>query len=236
MTGEKGKRQLSLRELDQVTTFMLSNHEAMEEWRNVYEEEKSQRATHRIFPSMHDFMVSKIQEVDDLELGGEDVSHFPTCTKEIRTLVLGPQRIVTTRTTMSSKGRHFRIQELDDKKLVTQDCGVTGQFTQDSRSSRHDQNMVRAMVSHYGKIQEILTISYDGFTKFQETIFKCKWFKSNLVGAHPTIVEDECGFTRLKTMATSVVASHWRTSEPFAYPHHLEQCFYLPYPPCPKNG
>ncbi len=96
---------------------------------------------------------------------------------------------------MSSKGWHFRIQELDDKKHLTQDCGVTGQFTQDSQSSRHDQNTVRAMVSYYGKIQEIFTVAYDGHSKFEETIFKCMWFKSNLVGAHATVVEDECGFT-----------------------------------------
>ena len=214
---------------------MLSNHEAMDKWRDYYEEEKSQRGPRRIFPSMRDYMVSKVHEMDDLELGGHDVLHFPPCTKDVRTLVQGPQRIVTSQMAMSSKGRHFRIQELDDKKLVTQDCGVTGQFTQDSRNSRHDQNTIRAMVSHYGKIQEILTVAYDGHSQFEETIFKCKWFKSNLVGANRTVVEDECGFTRLKTTKSSRVASNWQTSEPFAYPHHLEQCFYLPYPPSPEE-
>jgi hypothetical protein len=39
---------------------------------------------------------------------------------------------------------------------------------------------------------------------YEEYVFKCKWFEVNLAGANCTIVQDECGHTRLKTSATTV--------------------------------
>jgi hypothetical protein len=80
---------------------------------------------------------------------------------------------------------------------------VQGQFIQDSRSSRHYKNIVQDIVPHYGKLEEILVVSYDAHTKFEKYVFKCKWFKVNLAGANCTVVQDECGHTRLKTSATS---------------------------------
>ena len=35
----------------------------------------------------------------------------------------------------------------------------------------------------------------------------------------------------MKTSATSFVSSNWSTSDPFAFPSHVEQCFFIPYPP-----
>jgi hypothetical protein len=64
---------------------------------------------------------------------------------------------------------------------------------------------------------------------------KCKWFRVNLAGANQTIIQDECEHTRLKISATSYQPSHWQTSEPFTSLHHVEQCFYLPYPPDPEE-
>jgi hypothetical protein len=84
-------------------------------------------------------------------------------------------------------------------------------------------------------LEEILVVSYDAHSKFEEYVFKCKWFKLNLAGANRTVVQDECGHTRLKTSATSYQPSHWQTSEPFTFPSHVEQCFYLPYPPDPEE-
>ena len=129
----------------------------------------------------------------------------------------------------------FRISSLDEKRGRTFDCGVQGQFSQDSRSSRHDRNIVRDVVPHYGKIEEILVVSYDAHSKFEEYVFKCKWFKVNLAGANRTVLQDECGHTRLKTSVTSFQPSHWQTSEPFCFPSHVEQCFYIPYPPEPEE-
>ncbi|CAM6045947.1 unnamed protein product [Sphagnum compactum] len=156
-------------------------------------------------------------------------------TDDVRTIVHGPLRVVTTRSAMWTQGRHFRISSLDEKTGRTFDCGVQGQFIQDSKSSRHDRNIVRDIVPHYGKLEEILVVSYDAHSKFEEYVFKCKWFKVNLAGANCTVVQDECGHTRLKTSATSYQPSHWQTSEPFTFPSHVEQCFYLPYPPNPEE-
>jgi hypothetical protein len=124
---------------------------------------------------------------------------------------------------------------LDEKRGRTFDCGVHAVFTQDSRSSRHDRNIIRDVVPHYGKLEEILVVSYDAYSKFEEYVFKCKWFRVNLAGANRTVIQDECGHTRLKTSATSYQPSHWQTSEPFTFPCHVEQCFYLPYPPDPEE-
>jgi hypothetical protein len=57
----------------------------------------------------------------------------------------------------------------------------------------------------------------------------------NLASANCTVVQDECGHTRLKTSATIYQPSHWQSSEPFTFPSHVEQCFYLPYPPNPEE-
>jgi len=94
-------------------------------------------------------------------------------------------------------------------------------------------NLRRGIVPHYGKIEEIIVVSYDAHSKFEEYVFKCKWFRSNLAGPTRTILQDECGHTRLKT--SSFVSSQWSTSDPFAFPSHVEQCFYIPYPPDPEE-
>lgn len=95
--------------------------------------------------------------------------------------------------------------------------------------------MVRGIVRHYGKVEEILTITYDAYNKLEEVLFKCKWFKVNLQGPNRTVVDDDCGFTRLKTAPSSIQNPNWRTTDPFAFPHHLEQAFYLPYPQDPEE-
>jgi hypothetical protein len=122
---------------------------------------------------------------------------------------------------------------LDKKRGGTFDCGVQGQFTQESRSSRHDMNIIRDIVPHYRKLEEILEVSYDAHSKFD--IFKCKWFKVNLASANQIIFQNECGHTRLKTFAISFQPSHWQTSEPFTFSNHVEQCFYLPFLRDPKK-
>ena len=106
----------------------------------------------------------------------------------------------------------FRISSLDEKRGRTFDCGVKGLFTQDSRSSRRDRNVVQDIVPHYGKIEEIMVVEYKAHSKFEEYVFKCTWFRSNLVGHNcTTIVKDECGHTRLRTSTTSFQPLHWST-------------------------
>jgi hypothetical protein len=91
------------------------------------------------------------------------------------------------------------------------------------------------MVPYYGKVEEILVLTYNSYTFMEVILFKCRWFKTNLAGANATIVEDECGFTRLKTSSSSTIRQDWATSDPFVFPHQVEQCFFLPYPPNPEE-
>jgi hypothetical protein len=66
---------------------------------------------------------------------------------------------------------------LDEKRGRTFDCGIQGQFIQDSRSSRYDSNIVRDIMPHYGKLEEILVVSYDAHSKFKEYVFKSNGLK-----------------------------------------------------------
>ncbi|CAM6084375.1 unnamed protein product [Calypogeia fissa] len=95
-------------ELTQLTTFMLSNNTIMEEWRDFYEEAKRTSPRPRIFPKYHVYMKEKLAEVDEMVARGESVSHFLSITDDVRTIVHGPLRVVTTRTAMWTQGRHFR--------------------------------------------------------------------------------------------------------------------------------
>ena len=58
---------------------------------------------------------------------------------------------------------------------------------------------------------------------------------STLASTIRTILQDDCGHTWLRTSATSFQPSYWSTSDPFAFPSHVEQCFYIPYPPDPEE-
>ncbi len=73
-------------ELIQLTTFMLNNSNVMEEW--------------RIFPTFHKYMKEKLAKVDQLLAQGENISCFPEITYDVRTIVHGPLRVVTTRSAM----------------------------------------------------------------------------------------------------------------------------------------
>lgn len=235
LTGARRTRQLTALEVGQINVMMLSNSDVTEEWRQFYENEKALSTRRRAFPKFDEYMRRKLEELEELERQGESLDGYPLVTDELRTLVRGPLYTVTTRSAMWSQGRHFRIQDLDERKKVTQDCGVMVQFTMDFRSSRHDQNVVTATVPYYGKLEEIVVLTYNSYTVMEVVLFKCRWFKSNLRGVNATLLEDESGFTRLRTSASSTLRQDWATSDPFAFPHQVEQCFYLPYPLDPEE-
>jgi hypothetical protein len=108
LTGAIKTRMLLPTELIQLTTFMLNNSNVMEEWRNFYENAKSMSGRSRIFPTFHKYMKEKLAEVDQLLAQGESITCFPDITDDVRTIVHGPLRVVTTRSTMWTQGRHFR--------------------------------------------------------------------------------------------------------------------------------
>jgi hypothetical protein len=108
LTGAIKTRMLLPTELIQLTTFMLNNSNVMEKWRNFYENAKSMSGRSRIFPTFHKYMKEKLVEVDQLLAQGENIACFPEITDDVRTIVHGPLRVVTTRSAMWTQGRHFR--------------------------------------------------------------------------------------------------------------------------------
>jgi hypothetical protein len=108
LTGAIQTRMLLPTELIQLTTFMLNNSNVMEEWRNFYENAKSKSGRSRIFLTLHKYMKEKLVEMDQLLAQGESISCFLEITDDVRTIVHGPQRVVTTRLAMWTQGRHFR--------------------------------------------------------------------------------------------------------------------------------
>jgi hypothetical protein len=108
LTGAIKTRMLLPTELIQLTTFMLNNSNVMEEWRNLYENAKSMSGRSRIFPTFHKYMKEKLAKVDQLLAQGESIACFPKNTDDVRTIVHGPLRNVTTRSTMWTQGGHFK--------------------------------------------------------------------------------------------------------------------------------
>jgi hypothetical protein len=75
---------------------MLNNSNVMEDWRNFYENAKSMSGKSRIFPTLHKYMKEKLAEMDQLLAQGKNISCFPEITDDVRTIVHGPLRVVTT--------------------------------------------------------------------------------------------------------------------------------------------
>ena len=71
---------------------------------------------------------------------------------------------------MWTYGHHFHTENVDDGH-ITQDYVVEVQLDQFSRSSHHDQNLVRGTLGYVEKIQEIIEVE---FSSFQCVICRCK--------------------------------------------------------------
>jgi hypothetical protein len=94
-------------ELIQLNTFMLNNRNVMEEWRNFSQNAKIMSGRSRIFPTFHNYMKEKLAQVDKLLVEEEGLSCFPKVTNDVRAIVHGPLRVVTTRSAMWTQGRYF---------------------------------------------------------------------------------------------------------------------------------
>jgi hypothetical protein len=79
---------------------MLNNSNVMEEWRNFYENAKNIIGRSRGFPIFHNFIKEKLAHVDKLLAQENGISCFPEVTNNVRAIVHGPLRVVTTRSAM----------------------------------------------------------------------------------------------------------------------------------------
>jgi hypothetical protein len=96
--------------------------------------------------------------------------------------------------------------------------GISAHFHDDTSNGEEGTS-----TQYFGRIENIVQIH---FTSFQVTLLKGKWFDSNSTRrASPNLVQDECGFLRVKTRTT--LPSHLPTHEPFMYPEDCEQVFFV---------
>lgn len=113
-----------------------------------------------------------------------------------------------------SHGMHFRVEAID-KKRQTSDCGVMAMFTQDSRASARDLNIVNSELDYVGNIKNILKV---GFRTFHFYILDVQWFKVVCRGPQATVRRDGCGFFQIDS--TKI----WQDeSDTFVLPQHCEQ-------------
>ena len=82
-----------------------------------------------------------------------------------------------------SHGQHFQVEKIDKKRL-TFDCGVMASFSQDSRASARDLNLINAELDYIGNIINILKVNFRIFHFF---ILDVQWFKVVCRGPQATM-------------------------------------------------
>ena len=101
--------------------------------------------------------------------------------------------------------------------------GIFTLFNQDSRTSRHDRNLINEDLPYYGCVCHIWELQFEGFT---EVVLYCDWHKTNLVGSNATLKKDsETGLYRFKK--DSILRSDRQTDEPLVYPSQVKQCIFI---------
>ena len=112
-----------------------------------------------------------------------------------------------------SHGRHFRVEKID-KKWLNSDCGVMASFSQDSRASARDLNLINAELDYVGNIINILKVDFRIFHFF---ILDVKWFKVVCRGPQATVRRDASGFFQIDSTKL------WTDqSDTFVLPQHCE--------------
>ncbi|KAL3679015.1 hypothetical protein R1sor_021971 [Riccia sorocarpa] len=216
LIGACTRRTLSLMEVNQIHNFVLHNSVLMESWIEC------SRRRPAPFPHLRDYMRNMQIQLVEKCAAGEDISQYPAIDEDLRIFIRGPTTTATSYNQCWHNGRHFRVRHLDGKKTGTTDCGVMGTWTQDFRSSGHDQNLERASMAYYGRLEEILEMDFLDFT---QVLFSCRWYRSQVRGTRPTLEMDESGIQRVKTTQTLPIGR--LSDEPFCYPSLVEQCFYV---------
>jgi len=102
-----------------------------------------------------------------------------------------------------------------DKKRLTSDCGVTTCFSQDSRESARDINIINVELDYVRNIVNILKVN---FRIFHFIILDVQWFRVVCRGPQGTIRQDASGFFQIDSTKL------WNDqSDTFVMPQHCEQ-------------
>ncbi|CAI8590840.1 unnamed protein product [Vicia faba] len=134
-------------------------------------------------------------------------------------LAHGPFDKVKRFTVFNVNGFKFRTLERDNL-LKTQNSGVFGMFGTRSYSSNSDTQMRFGGVPYYGRLIDIIVLSYDGFTV---PMFKCEW--ANTINPRGIKI-DKLGFTSIN-FARLLHTSEHEDNEPYIQASEAHMVFYV---------
>ncbi|CAI8588911.1 unnamed protein product [Vicia faba] len=134
-------------------------------------------------------------------------------------LAHGPFDKVKRFTAFNVNGFKFRTLERDNL-LKTQNSGVFGMFGTRSYSSNSDTQMRFGGVPYYGRLIDIIVLSYDGFTV---PMFKCEW--ANTINPRGIKI-DKLGFTSIN-FARLLHTSEHEDNEPYIQASEAHMVFYV---------
>ncbi|CAI8610256.1 unnamed protein product [Vicia faba] len=134
-------------------------------------------------------------------------------------LAHGPFDKVKRFTAFNVNGFKFRTLERDNL-LKTQNSGVFGMFGTRSYSSNNDTQMRFGGVPYYGRLIDIIVLSYDGFTV---PMFKCEW--ANTINPRGIKI-DKLGFTSIN-FARLLHTSEHEDNEPYIQASEAHMVFYV---------
>ena len=95
-----------------------------------------------------------------------------TVSDTIKCLAYGPKEDVHSFEGYDINGYTFWTESRDQKSSSTQNSGVTLVASSREFASAKDTSPVDALLSYYGRIQEIWELDY---REFKVGLFKCKW-------------------------------------------------------------
>ncbi|CAI8607584.1 unnamed protein product [Vicia faba] len=134
-------------------------------------------------------------------------------------LAHGPFDKVKRFTVFNINGFKFRTLERDNL-LKTQNSGVFGMFGTKSYSSNNDTQMRFGGVPYYGRLIDIIVLSYDGFTV---PMFKCEWANTT----NPRGIKiDKLDFTSINFARLLHNGEH-EDNEPYIQASEAQMVFYV---------
>lgn len=155
------------------------------------------------------FQISK--DMDNLNEQDKDV---------LILLARGPINKAKRFTAYNVNGYKFRTLERDER-LKTQNSGVFGTFGTRSYSSSSDAQMRFGGVPYYGKLVDIIELSYTGV--FTVALFKCQWANTTTSRG---MKKDDLGFTSVN-FARLIHTGQHEDDEPYIKASEAQMVFYI---------
>ncbi len=212
LLGSAKNRTLSALEMQQIHNYIMNNDPRMLPLLERYETYRS-TLTIDLQAEIHETF--KEWAIQDTKQTIHESGTIYAMDEDIRAICHGPSLLAMSYTHCYESGRHFRIRKIDENRRATTDSGVCALGVMEDGST----------TSFYGIIQDILEVE---FLNFKVVLFGCDWFKIIEEGIHQTLVDDKCGFKRLKTHSSNILSKRHPMDDVWIYPSQVDQCFYVP--------